>query len=93
MKISVGRTVHFYSDAVANKDPARPGYGLNGQGAGPYVATVTQVFPSGPYANLKVIGWGVEAWDEGSVSEGAMSEGTGNQIPDGGRFWVWPPRD
>ena len=93
MKATVGRIVHFYSDAIANKDPARPGYGLNGQGAGPYVATVMQTFPDGPYANLKVIGWGTEAWDEGSVSEGTMSADTGNHVPAGGRFWVWPPRD
>jgi hypothetical protein len=93
MKATVGRIVHFYSDAIANKNPANPGYGLNGQGAGPYVATVIQAFPGGEYVNLKVIGYGVEAWDEGSVSEGVMAEGTGNHVGEHARFWVWPPRE
>lgn len=83
MKATVGRIVHFYSDAIAG--PA--GYGLNGQGAGPYPAIVQQTF-SGPYVNLKVLGWGREAWDEGSVSEG-----TGNEEAGSRRYWVWPPRD
>jgi hypothetical protein len=87
MKPTVGRIVHFYSGAIANKNPDNPGYGLNGQGAGPYVAAVTQVFSCGDYINLKVIGFGVDAWDEGSVSEG-----TANNVPEGARFWVWPPR-
>jgi hypothetical protein len=86
MKATVGRVVHFYSDAMANKNPANPGYGLNGQGAGPYVATVTQVFAGSDYVNLKVIGWGVDAWDEGSVSEGPVDG-------EHRRYWVWPPRD
>lgn len=89
MKATVGRIVHFYSEAIANKNPANPGYGLNGQGAGPYAATVQQVIPGGEYVNLKVIGWGVDAWDEGSVSE--LPEGVDGSVL--GRFWQWPPRE
>ena len=44
MKASVGRIVHFYGEAIADSDPARPGYGRNGQGTGSCAATVTQVF-------------------------------------------------
>lgn len=88
MKATVGRIVHFYSDAIAHKNPASPGYGLNGQGAGPYPAVVTQVF-SEPYANLKVLGWGEGAWDEGSVSELPAGAEPGPHS----RYWVWPPRD
>lgn len=83
---TVGRIVHFYSDTIANRDPHRPGCGLNGQGAGPYVAIVTQVF-DGPYVNLKVLGWGVDAWDEGSVSAKPPQVGLGND-----RSWEWPQR-
>ena len=56
MKPSVGRIVHFYSNTIADKNPAQPGYGLNGRGAGPYPAIVSQVFTGGDYANLKVLG-------------------------------------
>lgn len=79
-KPTVGRIVHFYSDAIGARNG---GAGLNGQGKGPYPAIVQQTF-SGPYVNLKVLGWGVEAWDEGSVSE----REPGNDA----RCWVWPPR-
>jgi hypothetical protein len=82
-KPTVGRIVHFY----------KSGLDLNGQGAGPYPAIVQQTFPDGPYVNLKVLGWGKDAWDEGSVSEGTMTEGTGNQVGPNARFWVWPPRE
>lgn len=89
MKPTVGRIVHFYSTAIANKNPTAPGYGLNGQGAGPYPAIVTQVFGE-PYVNLKVLGWGEAAWDEGSVSPKApVAEGREEQS----RYWIWPPRD
>lgn len=80
---SVGRIVHFYSQRVADRDPTRAGFGLNGQGEGPYPAIVLQVTPNGQYVNLHVMGWG-DAWDEGSVS------GDKTQSPT--RYWEWPPR-
>ena len=77
MKPTVGRIVHFY----------KSGLNLNGQGDGPYPAVVTQTF-DGPYINLKVLGWGKEAWDEGGVSEKPAN------VPEGDfRYWEWPPRD
>jgi hypothetical protein len=94
MKATVGRIVHFYSEAIAHKDPSKPGYGLNGQGSGPYVAIVQQTF-DGPYVSLKVLGWGVDAWDEGSVSE-KPAIGPGVQPGEQhlhGRYWEWPPRE
>lgn len=96
MKATVGRIVHFYSEAIANKNPNSPGYGLNGQGAGPYPAMVMQTFPDGPYANLKVLGWGENAWDEGSVSEKPVVGPEGMQAGEQhrhSRYWVWPPRE
>jgi hypothetical protein len=83
-KATVGRIVHFFSEAIANRDPQRPGYGLNGQGAGPYPAIVTQT-SGDQYANLKILGWGVDAWDEGSVTRGSDSNPA--------RYWIWPPRE
>lgn len=82
---TVGRIVHFYSDAVTNRDSRQPGYGYNGVGAGPYPAIVTQVFPGGDYINLKVLPPFAPPFDEGSVSEGA------EKCP--GRYWEWPPRE
>ncbi|WP_210168330.1 hypothetical protein, partial [Bradyrhizobium pachyrhizi] len=61
---------------------------LNGQGDGPYPAMVTQTF-SGPYVNLKVLGWGKDAWDEGSVSEKPVAAPDGEPV----RYWTWPPRE
>lgn len=80
---TVGRIVHFHSDAVANRDQRQPGYGYNGMGAGPYPAIVTQVFDA--YVNLKVLPPFSPPFDEGSVSEGA------DKCP--GRYWEWPPRE
>jgi hypothetical protein len=75
MKATVGRMVHFYSKSIADKDPANPGYGLNGQGAGPYPAVVTQTISGGAYANLKVLGWGADPEAEKSFSlEGVFPE-------------------
>lgn len=87
-RTSVGRIVHFYSDAVANRDPACPTYGFNGQGAGPYAALVIQAF-DGPYANLKVMPYG-EPFDEGSVShfDDAHKDADGHVS----RYWIEPPR-
>lgn len=85
MKPTVGRIVHFYTATP----PTVPGIstpGLNGQGNGPYPATIIQVFDGAYYANLKVQGWN-HVWDEGSVSEW---NGEG-EAP--GRYWVWPPRE
>jgi len=88
-KPTVGRIVHFHSDAVANRDSRQPGYGYNGVGAGPYPALVTQVFTDGAgcvtYINLKVLPPFAPPFDEGSVSEGAEN------CP--GRYWEWPPRE
>jgi hypothetical protein len=40
------------------------------------------------YVNLKVLVWGKEAWDEGSVSEKPAT------VPEQDfRYWEWPPRD
>lgn len=83
MKVSIGRIVHFYSDALATRTD-----GNNGIGAGPYPAIVTQVFCEGDivkHVNLKVFPPFRDIVDEGSVSEGA------DVCP--GRYWVWPPRD
>jgi len=88
-KPTVGRVVHFYSEAVANRSPGNPSYGHNGMGAGPYPAIVTQVFTDGQgnvtYVNLKVLPPFAPPFDEGSVSEGA------EKCP--GRYWTWPPRE
>lgn len=81
---SVGRIVHFYSRKVADRDPARAGYGLNGQGEGPYPAIVLQVSSGGQYVNLRVMGWGEASWDEGSVSD--------DKTVSPNRYWEWPPR-
>lgn len=86
---TVGRIVHFYSDAVASRDQRQPGYGFNGMGAGPYPAIVTQVFKNDAgevtYCNMKVLPPFAPPFDEGSVSEGA------EKCP--GRYWEWPPRE
>lgn len=85
---SVGRIVHFYSQAVANRDSRQPGYGFNGVGVGPYPALVTQVFKDGDrvtYINLKVFPPFAPPFDEGSVSEGEAN------CP--GRYWDWPTRE
>lgn len=85
---SIGRIVHFYSDAVANRDQRQPGNGFNGMGSGPYPAIVTQVSKDGErvtYVNLKVLPPFAPPFDEGSVSEGAAN------CP--GRYWEWPPRE
>jgi hypothetical protein len=88
-KPTIGRIVHFYSDAVANRDTRQPGYGYNSSGVGPYPAIVTQVFADGDgnvtYINLKVLPPFAPPFDEGSVSEGA------DKCP--GRYWEWPPRE
>ena len=83
-KPTVGRIVHFYSESIA---ALNNGGGLNGQGAGPYPAIVLQTF-TGPYVNLRVLGWGKDGWDEGSVSELAPDAAEKQ-----GRYWVWPPRE
>jgi hypothetical protein len=91
-KPTVGRVVHFYSDAVKANPPGSPawnGRGFNGQETGPYVAIVTQVFPDADgnvkYANLKVFPPFAPPFDEGSVSEGVDASP--------GRYWEWPPRE
>lgn len=46
--------------------------------------------------NLKVLGWGVDAWDEGSVSEKPVVGPEGVQPGEQhrhSRYWVWPPRE
>ena len=88
-KPTVGRVVHFYSEAVANRPGVNPGYGHNGSGAGPYPAMITQVFPAASgeimYANMKVFPPFAPPFDEGSVSEGSEKNAS--------RYWVWPPRE
>ena len=90
MKPTVGRSVHFYSDAVARRSPADPGRGFNGQGMGPYHAVITQVFTDDhgnvTYCNLKVFPPFAAAFDEGSVSEKPQSGA------ESARYWEWPPR-
>jgi hypothetical protein len=85
---SVGRVVHFFSEAVAARNPGQPSYGFNGVGAGPYPALVTQVFKDAKgavtYLNLKVFPPFAPPFDEGSVSEGAEA------CP--GRYWTWPAK-
>lgn len=78
MKPTVGHVVHFYTG-----DPSKQ---ANGQGEGPYAALVTQVFPDGPYVNLKVFAPFGEDRDEGSVTH--LDDANGCS-----RYWIWPPRE
>lgn len=89
-QLTPGRSVHFYSKAVADRDPARPGHGFNGQGAGPYVAIVTQAVPGSKYANLLVLPPFADPFHEGSV---ANRVDAGEYSPDDHvptRYWDWP---
>jgi hypothetical protein len=79
-KATVGRIVHYYDDAKF--DDAN-----NGAGKGPYAALVAQVFPDGPYANLKVFVPFGDDFYAGSVAHKNDSLGGSS------RYWVWPPRD
>lgn len=84
---TVGRIVHFYSEAIASNDiTLTPGF--NGQGSGPYPAMVTQAFKNSdgnvPFINLKVFPPFGDSFDMGSVSTKDISPG---------RYWEWPPRD
>lgn len=93
---TVGRSVHFFSPNVANKDvasrgPSAAGYGYNGQGAGPYHAVVTQVIKDDDgnviYVNLAVTPPFGDTFHAGSVP----GKGTAYHAP-GGSYWEWPPR-
>lgn len=92
MKPTVGRIVHFYSDAQKSNPSGNPswdGRGHNGQGAGPYAAIVGQVFDGADYANLFVFdpfAGGLGHW------EGSVSEWNGEDDKPA-RYWVWPPRE
>lgn len=77
MTPSVGRIVHFYTKDVSKQ--------FNGQGAGPYVAVVTQVFAEGAYCNLKVLPPFAAPYDEGSVSYDAAGGAS-----EADRGWCWP---
>lgn len=77
---TVGRIVHFYDRHLADRTQ---GFGINGQGEGPYAATVVQV--SGEYVNLTVFRPFAEPVSEGSVSH------KGTPMAEN-RWWVWPPR-
>ncbi|TIV70556.1 MAG: hypothetical protein E5V89_14120 [Mesorhizobium sp.] len=79
MKPSVGQIVHFYT-----MEPAKH---FNGQGAGPYVAIITQVFEGSPYSNLKVLPPFAAPYDEGSVIYEPSC------VIDHGCCWCWPPRE
>lgn len=87
-KASVGASVLFYSQTIADKNPQHPGYGYNGLGAGPYAAVVTQVFTDTDgnvtYANLKVFPPFAPPFDQGSVAE------RGHPYAQPGLFWTWP---
>ncbi|MDP3327176.1 hypothetical protein [Parvibaculum sp.] len=89
-KPSVGRVVHFYSEAVAMKDNCA-GRGFNGVGAGPYLAHVTQVFEDADgnttYANLYVIPPVGDPFHKGLVPMKGSSF-----YEDGDFYWEWPPR-
>jgi hypothetical protein len=89
-KTSVGRTVHFFSQAVADRTPGQPGYGHNGAGKGPYVAVVTQV--TGPYANLLILPPFGDAFHEGSVlhRDDEQPGAEPGAVPS--RYWVEPTR-
>jgi hypothetical protein len=82
-KPTVGRIVHFYSEALTRTGPNN---GFNAVGAGPYAAMVTQVFEAG-FINLKIQPPFAAAFDEGSVSE------KGSQFATAVRYWEWPPRE
>lgn len=92
MKPTVGRAVHLYGQSIADRDPTQPGYGFNGQGTGPYAATITQVFTNADgevtYCNLHVTPPFGEAFHQGSVPEKDSTFDFGA----GGLHWVWPPR-
>jgi hypothetical protein len=88
-KPTVGRVVHFYSDAVAMND-SPSGNGFNGVGKGPYAAHVTQTFEDADgnptYANLYVIPPFGDPFHEGSVPM------KGSEFDGGTIYWEWPPR-
>lgn len=87
-KASVGASVLFYSQITADKNPQHPGYGFNGQKAGPYAAVVTQVFTDGEgeitYVNLKVFPPFAPPFDQGSVAE------VGHRLAQPNLCWTWP---
>jgi hypothetical protein len=76
MKATVGRVVHFYDHSL----------NINGQGAGPYAAMVTQLFPGSDYINLTVFA-PFEVIQAGSVAHEDSPHGAQ------GRYWAWPPRE
>lgn len=85
-RAKVGQIVHLYSDALA----CSYGHGINGQGAGPYAAIVTQAF-DGQYVNLTVMVPFADAKHEGSVShlDDSYKDATGHSS----RYYVEIPAD
>jgi len=79
-KATVGRIVHYYDDSLSE-------FTNNGAGKGPYAAMVVQMFPDGPYANLKVFVPFGHDFDAGSVAHKDDTVSAGCS-----RYWVWPPR-
>jgi hypothetical protein len=87
MKASAGRIAHFYSEAIADSGPA----GLRPQWPGDRSLRRDRhagfprrrIFQGSEYANLEVIGWGFEAWDQGSVSRKPLDG-------ESSRYWIWP---
>ena len=77
MKPSVGRIVHYFTE-----DPREH---VNGVGAGPYAAIVTQVFPESDFVNLTVLAPFQPQQCVGSVREKSLA-GVATS------WWEWPAR-
>jgi len=80
IKPTVGRVVHFFTS-----DPTK---NFNNGGNGPYAAIVTQFFPTGEFANLKVFPPFALPYDVGSVHEGDLNP----DVPNDSNYWTWPPK-
>lgn len=85
---SIGRMVHFFSEYL--KRQTTDEQGINGMGAGPYLATVTQVVKDEngevTYVNLWVQPPFRDGFHEGSVAYEGATYG------DAKRHWAWPER-
>lgn len=93
MKASVGRIVHLHSSAIATCGVNHSG--INGQGAGPYAAIITQVFTDAEgevtYCNLTAFPPFADPQVFGSVPEKGSTFDMSND--DTHFYWCWPPRE
>lgn len=93
MKASVGRIVHLHSTTIAARGAA--GGGINGQGAGPYAAIITQIFTNAEgevtYCNLTAFPPFADVEVFGSVPEKGSAFDMSND--ETCHYWCWPPRE